>query len=192
MRVVPLARFLIFYFHSWIFEKTSKFWAASCKNESNILLVRITVCLESCLPIGWHTFFMKKSAKVLLYFGLDCGMLEFFTTSHKPKNNWNPSRIFVARFSGKDHGFSICKPWSKQAWGWIHFCMKRFKTLYSYQIFKIKNIKIKNLLRLMSFSRPIQWYHSHLSWVLYVCSTQLLRHSNQSTSTDTYIRLHKS
>ncbi len=27
--------FLIFYFWSWIFEKTSKFWAASCKNESN-------------------------------------------------------------------------------------------------------------------------------------------------------------
>jgi hypothetical protein len=25
---------------------------------------------------------MKKSAKVLLYFGLDCGMLEFFT--HQP------------------------------------------------------------------------------------------------------------
>jgi hypothetical protein len=27
---------------------------------------------------------MKNSAKVLLYFGLDCGMLEFFT--HKPES----------------------------------------------------------------------------------------------------------
>ncbi len=31
-RVVPLYRFLIFKFRSWIFEKTSKFWAPSCKN----------------------------------------------------------------------------------------------------------------------------------------------------------------
>jgi hypothetical protein len=26
------------------------------KNESNLVLVRITVCIESCLPIGWRTF----------------------------------------------------------------------------------------------------------------------------------------
>jgi hypothetical protein len=30
-------------FSFWIFEETSKFWAASLKNESNLLLVRITV-----------------------------------------------------------------------------------------------------------------------------------------------------
>jgi hypothetical protein len=29
-----------------------------------------------------HFYLMKKSAKVLLYYGLDCGMLEFFT--HEP------------------------------------------------------------------------------------------------------------
>jgi hypothetical protein len=29
-----------------------------------------------------HFYLMKKSTKVLLYFGLDCGMLELFT--HKP------------------------------------------------------------------------------------------------------------
>jgi hypothetical protein len=31
--------------------------------------------------------FDEKSAKVLLYFGLDCGMLEFFSQSRDPKNN---------------------------------------------------------------------------------------------------------
>ncbi len=38
-----------------------------------------------------HFYLMKKSAKVLHYFGLDCGMLEFFTYStHKPssKEQW--------------------------------------------------------------------------------------------------------
>jgi hypothetical protein len=40
---------------------------------------------------------MKKSAKVLIYFGFDCGMLELFL-------------IFGARFGGKDPGLSTCKP----------------------------------------------------------------------------------
>ncbi len=40
-------RISIFYFWSWIFGKSSKFWAASCKNESNLLLVWITVCMLS-------------------------------------------------------------------------------------------------------------------------------------------------
>jgi hypothetical protein len=31
-----------------------------------------------------HFYLMKKSAKMLLYFGLDCGMLEFF--NHKPQS----------------------------------------------------------------------------------------------------------
>jgi hypothetical protein len=36
--------------------------------------------IESLLPIGWRTFIRGKTnrPKVLLYFGLDCGMLEFF------------------------------------------------------------------------------------------------------------------
>jgi hypothetical protein len=54
-------RFLIFKFQFWIFETTSKFWASSYKNESNLLLVRITVCKESFLPIGWHTFIWWKN-----------------------------------------------------------------------------------------------------------------------------------
>ncbi len=40
-------RLFIFYFWSWISDKSSKFWATSCKNESNLLLVWITVCMCS-------------------------------------------------------------------------------------------------------------------------------------------------
>jgi len=47
--------FLIFYFWSWIFYKSSNFWAAPCQKESNLLLVRFMDCIESCLPIGWRT-----------------------------------------------------------------------------------------------------------------------------------------
>ncbi len=36
----------------------------------------------------------------------------------------------------------LCKPWSEQA-GWIHFCMKRLRTLKSFQIFKSKNKKLR-------------------------------------------------
>jgi hypothetical protein len=53
-------RFLIFKFQFWISETTSKFWASSYKNESNLLLVRIMVCKEFFLPIGWHTFIWWK------------------------------------------------------------------------------------------------------------------------------------
>ncbi len=68
--------FLIFKFHFWIFENTSEFWAVSYKIESNLLLVRITVC--TCLPIGWRTFFWQKIRQnvALFWFGLrDAGIL---------------------------------------------------------------------------------------------------------------------
>ncbi len=44
-------RFFIFYF--------TLEYAASGKNEFNLLLVRVTVCIESesCLPNVWRTFF---------------------------------------------------------------------------------------------------------------------------------------
>jgi hypothetical protein len=50
---------------------------------------------------------MKKSAKVLHYFGLDCGMLEFFKYStHEPlsKEQLLFLRIFGAWLGGKDGG----------------------------------------------------------------------------------------
>ncbi len=58
---------------------------------------------------------MKKSAKVLQYFGLDCEMLEFFKYStHEPssKEQLLTLRIFEARLGGKDCG--LC-PYNRSA-----------------------------------------------------------------------------
>ncbi len=74
-------RFLIFNFSVLNIEKTSKFWAASYKNESNILLVEITVCIESFHPIGWRTLSDDKirQSAVIFWFGLlDVGILQIF------------------------------------------------------------------------------------------------------------------
>jgi hypothetical protein len=103
-------------------------------------------CLESCLPIGWLTFIWWKNppkfCSILIWIA---GCWNALLTRHNPKNNWCLSRIFGERFHWKDRSLSTCKQWSKQAGGWIHFCMKQLRTLNSYQIFKIKNKKNKNL-----------------------------------------------
>ncbi len=39
--------------------------------------------------------------------------------------------------------FYVCKPWSEQAGGWIHFCMKRLRTFKSVLIFKSEIKKSK-------------------------------------------------
>jgi hypothetical protein len=43
--------------------------------------------LHSILSSYWlaHFHLMKKTAKVQLYFGLDCGMMEFFTCEPQSK-----------------------------------------------------------------------------------------------------------
>ncbi len=61
MRVISLESPLKGHQPLHVFNKSSKFWAAPCKNESNLLLVRFTVCIESCLPIGWCTFIWWKN-----------------------------------------------------------------------------------------------------------------------------------
>jgi hypothetical protein len=40
--------------------------------EPNLLLVRFTVCIECCLPIGWRTSFDEKirQSAALFWFGL--------------------------------------------------------------------------------------------------------------------------
>jgi hypothetical protein len=71
---------IVFQFNFWIFEKTSKFWAASYKNVSNLLLVRITVCIES-FPIGWRTFIWWKSPPkfcTILVWIAGCRILQIF------------------------------------------------------------------------------------------------------------------
>ncbi len=75
----PQYVFNFLYFWSWIFDKSSKFWAASSKNKST--LVRFNPAFY------WlaHFHLMKKFAKVQLYFGLGCRMVEFFTCKPQPK-----------------------------------------------------------------------------------------------------------
>ncbi len=94
MRVVPLDSplkrhqqlnfFNFSYFWSWIFDKSSKFWSAWCKNESNLLLVRIIVCIESYLHIGWlaHFHLMKNPPKCSSFL---VWIAEFFTCEPQPK-----------------------------------------------------------------------------------------------------------
>ncbi len=52
-------RFFIFYFALEYLKKTSKFWAVSFKNESNLLLVRITHDLHKILSIDVSPAFLE-------------------------------------------------------------------------------------------------------------------------------------
>ncbi len=99
--------------------------------------------LHRILSCYWlaHFHLMKKSAKVHLYFGLDCRMMD---ASRNPKNNWGLSRIFGARFGEKDRGLSTCKPRSGQAGGleaFLHGAAQNFELLSNIQDekYKIKN-----------------------------------------------------
>jgi hypothetical protein len=85
---------------------TSKFLAASYKNESNHLLFG---GLYRILSSYWlaHFYLMKKSAKGLYYFGLDCGMLEFFT--HEPQSK-GKLLSFPHFWSRKDLSLCTYKP----------------------------------------------------------------------------------
>jgi hypothetical protein len=87
-------------------------------------------------------FYLRKCCSILV---LIAGCWNSLLTSCNPKNNWCLSRIFGTQVGGKDRGLITCKPWSKQAGGWTHFCRKRLRTLNSYQIFKIKNKKQKHI-----------------------------------------------
>jgi hypothetical protein len=56
---------------------------------------------------------MKKSAKVLHYFGLDCGMLEFFKYStHEPSSKEQLMTLphFGTRFDRKSYDLSPYNP----------------------------------------------------------------------------------
>ncbi len=78
----------------------------------------ITVCIESCLPIGWHTFIWWKNPPKS--FSIFVWIVEWWNSlpsNRNPKNNWYLSRIYGVRFGEKDRGLSTCKPWSEQAGG---------------------------------------------------------------------------
>ncbi len=104
-----------------------------------------------------HFFWWKnppKCCSILVWIAV---CWNYFLTSHNPKNNWCLSRIFGARFGGKDRCLSTCKLWTKQTGGWIHFFMKRLRTLNWTEIFKIKNKNKKPLAVDVLFKT----YHSH-------------------------------
>ena len=102
--------------------------------------------LHRILSSYWlaHFHLMKKSAKVLLYFGLDCGMMEFFYLRAAIQRTIDASPAFME--------YGLAKKFA--AWAhanrdpnkqevWIQICMKRLRTLKSFKIFKseIKNLK---------------------------------------------------
>jgi hypothetical protein len=68
-----------------------------------------------------HICLLKKSAKVMLYFALDCGMLKYSTHEPQSKEQLSTFRHFWARFGGKGCSLSPYKPWSEQAGVWINF-----------------------------------------------------------------------
>ena len=128
-----------FYFWSWIFDKSSKFWAASCKKESNLLLVRFTVCIKSCLAGA-----LKKSAKVQLYFGLDCGRMRFFTDEPQSKDQlmslphlWST----VWRKRSRLEHMQTANRTSRRIRGLFAWSGSELWTLIKYSRSKIKNLK---------------------------------------------------
>ncbi len=123
--------------------KDLKALRALCKIESNLLLVRITVCIESCLPIGWHTFiWWKNLTKCCSILILVAECWNSLLACRNPKNNWCPSRIFGAWFGGKD--MQICKRWSEQAGGmeaFLHISGSELWNLFKYSRSKLKSQK---------------------------------------------------
>jgi hypothetical protein len=64
-----------------------------------------------------HFYLIQKSAKVLHYFGLDCGMLEFLKYYTQAVLQRTISRIFRGRFGGKDCGLGPYNPSAKEVGG---------------------------------------------------------------------------
>ncbi len=114
--------------------------------------------LHRILSSYWlaHFYLMKKPAKVLLYFGLDCGMMKFFTLKPQSKGQlmslphlWNTvwrkrsrlEHMQTVNRTSRRIGFN-------SAWNG--------SGLWSLLKYSRVKKKIKNLKRLI-----FQWYHSH-------------------------------
>ncbi len=130
MRVVPLESplkghqllYFFFKFQYWIFETMSKFWAASCKIEPNLLLVWITGCIESCFPIGWRTVIWWKNppkcTSSLVWIAEWWNFLPAMrSTIQRTIDGYSAFMIYGVRFGRKDRVLSTCKPWSEQPGG---------------------------------------------------------------------------
>ncbi len=91
-----------------------------------------------------HFYLLKKSAEVLLYFGLDCGLLVFFMYStHKPQSQEQLLTLphFWSTVRRKRSLFVTIQPvipTGRMARG-----IKRLRTLKCFQIFKTEIKKLK-------------------------------------------------
>ncbi len=75
--------------------------------------------LHRILSFYWlaHYYLMKKSAKELLYFGLDCGMMKFLTFKLQPKEQLISLSHFWSTVRWKRSRFEHMQTWSEQAGG---------------------------------------------------------------------------
>jgi hypothetical protein len=79
---------------------------------------------------------MKKSTKVQLYFGLDCGMMEFFSYEPQSKEQVISLPHFRSTVGEKDRGLCTCKQWSEQAGGleaFMHEAAQNFEVVSNIQ-----------------------------------------------------------
>ena len=102
--------------------------------------------LHRILTSYWlaHFYLMKKSAKELLYFGLDCGMMKFFTFKPQPKEQLMPfphlwSTVWRKR-SLLEHMQTVNRT-SRRIRGLFAWSGSELWTLIKYSRSKIKNKK---------------------------------------------------
>ncbi len=88
---------------------------------------------------------MKKSTSdALFWFGMRD--VEILSSRALIQRTIDVSPTFLEHGSAeKDCGLSTCKPWSKQAEGWIHFCMKSAQNFELWSNIQDQKLKIKNL-----------------------------------------------
>ncbi len=112
---------------------SSRFWAASWRNESNLLLV---LCSNRVL--------FRQTMLQKCWRDINCS-LDYGSVREKFQRPAIQTKI-EQYFGGFFHQIKvrqpigrqdfICKSWSKQAGGWIRFCMKQLRILKSFKIFK--------------------------------------------------------
>ncbi len=101
--------------------------------------------LHRTLSSYWlaHFYLMKKSAKELLYFCLDCGMMKFFTFKPQPKEQFISLTHLWSGLAKKIAVWAHANRDPNKQEDWIQFCMKRLRTSKSFKIFKSEIKKLK-------------------------------------------------
>jgi hypothetical protein len=103
-----------------------------------LLLVRITACIAVFLLAGALSFDEKiRRSSPPFWFGLRNDGIFHLWAPIQRKIDVSPA------FGEKDPGLGTCKPWSEQAGGLEAFLHGAAQNFEVFQIFKIKNKKIK-------------------------------------------------